>query len=72
MMLWNTRRGLADNARALAKFASLENACVFLASKFGEDGRHGASGRTRGGPEVGRRSAYALVKRWGALLLKLP
>jgi len=30
---------MADNGCALPKFASLlENACVFLASKFGEDG----------------------------------
>ena len=68
MMLWNTRRGLADNARALAKFGRPKNACVF------EGGRiwlspHGrarlraqlARAKPGGGPEVGRRSAYALV-----------
>jgi len=36
---WNevppSARAISHNARALAKFARLENACVFLASKFG-------------------------------------
>jgi len=59
---------MADNACALAKFGRPKNACVF------EGGRiwlspHGrarlraqlARAKPGGGPEVGRRSAYALV-----------
>jgi len=61
-------RAISHNARALAKFGRPKNACVF------EGGRiwlspHGrarlraqlARAKPGGGPEVGRRSAYALV-----------
>jgi len=61
-MLWNTCAGFQTTGADTRSSRALENACVFLASEFGEDGRHGANGRTRGASaERWRRSGYSLV-----------